>query len=397
MKTMNAAAATGPRRDYYEVLGVTRDADDRSIREAFRQLARRYHPDVSAEPGAEERFKEIAEAYSVLSDPAKRASYDARGFAGVPGAGQETTWPDINFGDILSGLGFGEDLLTRLFAGHPYPRQERGEDVHVAVTVPLDLVLNGGEQTVVIAGRKACPQCSGTGASPGTKPRTCPDCAGSGQRVAAARPLGVLIRQAVACPACRGRGMIIDKPCPGCRGSGQVAADDEVTVKIPKGIPDGIILRLPGHGLPAPSWPPLPRTDRPGTGGPAAAPRADAFLTITTEQAPGFRRSGADLWHDMHVTVADAALGTAVRLAAPGRPVKVSVPAGTQPGTVLRVRGRGLPRYGAHGHGDLNVSVHVDIPRKLSRQQRRLFEQLRDGDPSGKGEAGTRRGRREVA
>ena len=364
---MNGTAA-GPRRDYYDVLGVARDADDKAIREAFRRLARRYHPDVSAEPGAEERFKEIAEAYGVLSDPAKRASYDARGFAGVPAPDQEYTWGNIDFGDILSGLGFGEDLLTRLFGGRPFAGPPRGEDIRIAVTVPMPLVLKGGEQTVTIPARETCPQCSGTGARPGTSPRACPDCGGTGQRITTTRHLGVLIRQTAACASCGGLGTVIDHPCAGCRGSGQVPGEDEITIKIPRGIPDGTMLRLPGHGLPAPS--------------PGGQP-GDAFLAVTAEPVPGFTRSGADLLHDTHVTVADAALGTTVRLTAPAGPVKVSVPAGTQPGTVLRLRGHGLPRYGARGHGDLYVNLLVDIPRQLSRQQRRLYEQLRAGETSG--------------
>lgn len=360
--------ASGPRRDYYEVLGVSRDADDRVIKEAFRRLARRYHPDVSTEPGAEERFKEIAEAYSVLSDPAKRASYDTRGFAGLPDSGQEHAWAGTDFGDILGGLGFGDDLLAHLFGRHPYTAPPRGEDIRVAVTVSMPVVLKGGEQTVTIPGSETCPLCSGTGAMPGTSPRTCPDCAGTGQRVSTTRQFGMLVRRAGPCTSCDGRGTLIDHPCTGCRGSGQVPAENKVTVKIPKGIPDGTVLRLPGHGLPAPS--------------PAGQP-GSAFLAVAVEPVPGFTRSGADLWHDMHVTVADAALGTTIRLAAPSGPVKVSVPAGTQPGTVLRLRRHGLPRYGARGCGDLNVNLLVDIPRRMSRRQRRLFEQLRADENSG--------------
>lgn len=365
--------ATRPRRDYYEVLGVPRDADDKAIKEAFRRLARRYHPDVSTEPAAEERFKEIAEAYSVLSDPAKRASYDTRGFAGVSDSDQQRMWAGTDFGDILSGLGFGEDLLAHLFGGRSYDGRSyagppRGEDIRVAVTVPMAVVLNGGEQTVTIQGRKTCPQCSGTGAMPGTSPRTCPDCGGTGQRVSTTRQFGMVLRQTSPCTSCQGRGAVIDHPCTQCRGSGQVPGQDEVTVKIPKGIPDGTVLRLPGYGLPAPS--------------PGGQP-GNAFLAVTVEAVPGFTRSGADLWHDMHITVADAALGTTIRLAAPSGPVKVSVPAGTQPGTVLRLRRHGLPRYGARGSGDLNVNLLVDIPRRISRRQRRLFEQLRADEANG--------------
>ncbi|HET9082352.1 MAG TPA: J domain-containing protein [Trebonia sp.] len=367
------AAANGPRRDYYEVLGLTRDADDKAVREAFRRLARRYHPDVSAEPGAEERFKEIAEAYSVLSDPGKRASYDARGFAGVPAAGQEYAWGNIDFGDILGGLGFGEDLLSHLFARRPEAARARGEDIRIAVTVPMFLVLRGGERAVAIPARRTCPDCSGTGTRPGTWPRACPDCGGTGQHVSTTRHLGVLIRQTTACGSCEGKGTIIDHPCPRCHGSGEVPVESTVTVKIPKGIPDGTRLRLAGHGLPAPA-----PGGRPG----------DVFLVVTAEPVPGFTRSGADLWHELHVTVTDAALGATFRLAAPAGPVKVAVPGGTQPGTVLRLRGHGLPRYGARGRGDLNVRLLVDIPRRLSRQQRRLYEQLRAADAARRDGAG---------
>lgn len=367
-------AANGPRRDYYEVLGLTRDADDKAIREAFRRLARRYHPDVSAEPGAEERFKEIAEAYSVLSDPDKRASYDARGFAGVSAADREYRWGTIDFGDILGGLGFGEDLLSHLFGGRPSDVPVRGEDIRVAVTVPMSLVLKGGEQAVVIPGRRTCPDCSGTGTRPGTLPRACPDCGGTGQHVSTARHLGVLVRQTVTCGFCHGQGTIIEYPCARCHGSGQVPVEEAVTVKIPKGIPDGTLLRLAGHGLPAPVL-----GGRPG----------DAFLVVTTESVPGFTRSGADLWHELHVMVPDAVLGATFRLAAPAGLVKVSVPGGTQPGTVLRLRGHGLPRYGARGRGDLNVRLLVDIPRRPSRQQRRLYEQLRAAEATRRDEPGT--------
>ena len=220
--------------DYYEVLGVPRDADVKAIKNAFRQLALKYHPDRNKEPGASDRFREIAEAYAVLSDPRKRAEYDARGYAGVSGLSPEDMFGGINFEEIFGGLGFdfgGPTVFDRLFGRRDAARQ--GENLEVAVSIPLERVLTGGEEAVHVSRPAACQACQGSGAKAGTKPRTCTKCNGSGQLVRSQRKGGVSLQQITACPECAGRGVIIDTPCPECGGKGQVAHEDALTIRIP--------------------------------------------------------------------------------------------------------------------------------------------------------------------
>jgi len=308
--------------DYYEVLGVARDADAKAIRDAFRQLARRYHPDISSEPDAEQRFKEIAEAYGVLSDPARRASYDAQGSAGLAGATAEDLWGGIDFADIFgSGATAFGGLFERLF-GPAAAGPLRGQDVRLDLEISLEEVLTGGNHAVVIRRPGPCPQCGG-------------------------------------------RGRVFGQPCPACAASGRAVRDETVTIRIPPGIPEGAMLRLAGHGMPGP----VP-------GGPAG----DAYLSIRTRADPRFTRAGADLRYDLHIGAPDAALGVTAAVPVPGGQARVRVPPGTQPGSVLRVAGKGLPRYGGHGRGSLNLTVIPDIPRQLSARQRQLYEQLRAED-----------------
>jgi len=360
------------RRDYYEVLGVPHDADSAAIKNAFRQLARRYHPDISTEPDAGQRFREIAEAYGVLSDPARRASYDAHGFAGLAGVSAEDLWGGLDLGDILGpGMpGFG-GLFDRLFgqaAGPP-----RGADLRADLVIPLERVLTGGKETVTITRPGPCSQCAGSGASPGTAPRPCPDCGGTGQQATAGRRGPVVIRQVITCPACRGRGQVIDQPCRGCDGTGQVTQEDRVAIRIPRGAPEGTTLRLAGRGLPSPA---------PG------GPPGDAYVIIRAGADPRFTRAGADLWYDLHIGVPDAVLGTTAAVPVLDGQAHVPVPPGTQPGDVLPVKGKGLPRFRGHGRGRLNVTVIVDIPQRLSPRQRQLYEQLRAEDAREAGQGG---------
>jgi molecular chaperone DnaJ len=352
-------------RDYYEVLGVPRDADIKTIKDAFRQLARRYHPDISTEPGAEQRFKEIAEAYGVLSDPARRASYDARGDAGLAGATAEDLWGGIDFADIFgSGAASFGGLFERLFgsavAGPPH-----GADVRLDLVISLQEVLTGGKRMVTIRRPGPCPQCAGSGSRPGTALRRCPGCAGTGQRAVASRHGPLLVRQLITCPECDGRGRVIDQPCPACAASGKALREENVTIRIPPGIPDGAVLRLAGHGMPSPE---------PG------GPPGDAYVSIRTRADPRFTRAGADLRSELHIQASDAALGVTADIPVPEGQARIRIPQGTQPGSVLRVEGRGLPRYGGDGRGSLNVTVIPDIPRQLSPRQRQLYEQLRAED-----------------
>lgn len=231
---------------------MPRDADAAAIKDALRQLALKYHPDRNKEPGAEERFKEIAAAYAVLSDPKKRAEYDAGGFGAAAGFSPEDLFGGIDFDDLFGGmgLGFGGSLFDRLFR-HRRTGPERGRDIEIAITVPLAKIASGGEETVRFLRLVACQACQGTGALAGTTPRRCEACQGSGRQVKSTSQAGVTVQQVSTCPRCHGRGHFIDQPCPDCAGSGQAEHTESVTVNIPPGMEEGMALRVPGHGMPS--------------------------------------------------------------------------------------------------------------------------------------------------
>ena len=349
--------------DYYEILGVARDADDQAIKDAFRQLALKYHPDRNKAPEATERFKQIAEAYAVLSDARKRAEYDARGHAGVAGFSPEDLFGGIDFDDILGGLGFGRaggGLFDRLFGRRARP--ERGEDLEIGILIPLERVLHGGGEKINIGHPIACQTCHGSGAKAGTTPRRCAACGGTGQRVRSERRGGVSLRQITVCPDCAGRGSFIDSPCPECGGRGQTSRDEVLTVRIPVGAEEGMALRVPGHGLPA---------GKPGL------PPGDLFVIVRTADDPRFERRDCDLYRTEIVDVVDAVLGASIDVPTLDGQATVKLPAGTQPDSLLRLQGKGLPRFGDGPRGDLLLRVQVRVPEHLSAQQRRLFEQLR--------------------
>lgn len=358
-------------RDYYEVLGVPRDADAKRIKDAFRELALKYHPDRNKSPGAEARFKEIAEAYAVLSDPRKRAEYDARGFAGVAGFTPEDLFGGIDFGDIFGEAGLGLDfgfggggLFERLFGRRAGPA--RGQDLHVELTLPLETVARGGRETVRYTRPVACPRCRGLGAEPGSAPRKCPACDGSGRKVTTRGErrgeTAIRFQQVTVCPDCGGRGEIVDKPCRECRGEGRVEKEESLQVSIPPGAEEGMALRIPAHGLPGPD--------------PKGAP-GDLYVIVASAPDARFARSGADLWRSETLAVADAVLGTALKVPTLEGGVEVTVPPGTQPGEVLRLRGKGLPVFGARGRGDLNLRIEVRVPERLTAEERALYEKLR--------------------
>lgn len=352
-------------RDYYEVLGVPRDADQAAIKDAFRRLALRYHPDRNKDPGAEERFKEIAEAYAVLSDPKKRREYDTGGFAGVAGLSPEDLFGGIDFEDIFGGLGFdfpGGGLFDRFF-GHRRAGPPQGANLEVAVEVPLERVATGGKETVRLTRLQTCPACRGSAAKAGTTPRRCDACGGTGQRVASRREGGVMFQRITRCAACGGRGRVIVEPCPDCRGRGEVERDETLTVNIPVGVEEGMALRVPGHGLPS----------RQAGGVPG-----DLFVVVRSVPDPRFERDGADLWRIEKVHVADAVLGTSLEVPTLDGRVTVTIPPGTQPDAVLRLRGKGLPEFGGKGRGDLFLRVHVHVPDRPAAEERKLWERLRD-------------------
>lgn len=356
-------------RDYYEVLGIPRDADQRTIKEAFRTLALKYHPDRNKAPGAEERFKEIAEAYAVLSDPKKKVDYDARGHAGVAGFSPEDLFGGINFDDLFGGLGFDFDLgfgrgpFERFFRRHR-AAPSRGANREIELEIPLERVLFGGDETLYLPRVTNCPVCHGTGAEPGTAPRQCKRCGGSGKTTTHTREGGVTFHQITLCPDCQGQGVIIEKPCPECQGLGKVERVERLTIRIPIGVEEGMALRVPGYGQPSP--------DTHGASG-------DLFVLIRTRPDPRFERQGADLWRVETLEIPDAVLGTTLEVPTLEGSITVKIPPGSQPDQVLRIRGKGLPEFGRSGaRGDLYLTLRVHVPERLSRDEHQLYQRLRE-------------------
>lgn len=348
------------------MLGVSRDADQKAIKDAFRTLALKYHPDRNKESGAEERFKEIAEAYAILSDPGKRAEYNARGFAGVEGFSREDLFSGINFDDIFGGAGFdlGGGLFDMFFHRQHRAGPRRGADIEVELVIPLERVAEGGDAQVRIARPVVCHACHGTGAAGGAAPRTCPACKGSGRITRSSRQEKehVLIQQIATCPDCQGRGSIIDQLCPQCRGSGEESKDEDLTVRIPAGVEEGMALRIAGKGMP---------------GEAAGGAAGDLLVIVRSRPDPRFERAGADLLRQESIALTDAVLGTTLHVPTLHGNASVTIPPGTQPGSVLRLKGKGLPEYGSSRHGELYLRIDVKIPEHLTREERELYERLR--------------------
>ena len=354
------------KRDYYEVLCVTREASADDIRKAYRQAALKNHPDRN--PGnaeAEVRFKEATEAYSVLSDAEKRVQYDRFGHAGLNGG---FDFANAGVGDILSQF---QEMFSDFFGGFggqqggQRRRSGRGQDVRVHATISLTDAMVGGKHEVVIDGEVPCDTCSGSGAKPGTKPETCPQCRGSGQ-VTAQRGF---IMFSSACARCRGTGSYIATPCETCRGRGAVERQRKVLVSFPPGIDTGHRLRVPGQGMPGRS------------GGPG-----DLYVDVEVSPHERFERHGDDVASRVEVSFSAAALGTDVELELPdGTEVSAAIAPGTQPSSVVTVRGKGMPRVDRSGRGDLHLVVSVSVPRKLSKQAKKLLQEL-DAELSKDGE-----------
>lgn len=358
---------TGPEvseRDHYEILGVPRDATQEQIKEAFRRLALEHHPDRSSEPDAEERFKEIAAAYSVLSDPERRATYDRGGFVGIS---PEDLFGGIDLEDLFSELGFGLDLggglLGGIFGGRRARGPRRGRDVEVEATIALSDVARGVVRSVEIPRRATCETCGGTGAAAGTEPRVCDHCGGTGQHVTERADQATVVRQITVCGHCRGDGSIIETPCRDCGGRGQRRIAKSLEVTIPPGIESGTALRITGYGEPSPD---------------AGGPTGDAFVIVTVRPDSRFERRGPDLWRTETVEVADAVLGTEIVTPTIDGTARVELPPGTQPGSILRLAGKGLPFRDGRGAGDLFLTVDVHLPVDLDEHETRLYEELRD-------------------
>jgi len=357
-------------KDYYRVLGVPKNASAAEIKKAYRKLARQHHPD--ANPGnkdAEDRFKEISGAYDVLGDEEKRKSYErvrdmgAAGFGG-PGGGGAGGWPggsggpggvryetaDFDLGDLLRGFGGAGGR------GRQQPQPQRGADLETEAEVSFDDAMTGTTVPVRFVGPAACHSCHGTGAEPGTGPIRCPSCGGTGS-VDVNQGFFSMERP---CPDCRGAGRIIEHRCPTCRGSGAERRTRKFQVKIPAGVRDGARIRLAGRGEP----------------GPAGGHPGDLFVRVRVGRHALFGRKGDNLTLELPVSYPEAALGANVEVPTLNGPVTLKVPAGTSNGKTFRVRGKGAPKKG--GHGDLLITVNVDVPGKLSREEKQLLKQLQD-------------------
>ncbi|MBI3046884.1 MAG: molecular chaperone DnaJ [Acidobacteria bacterium] len=345
------------KRDYYEVLGVSRNATEQEIKSAYRKLAFKHHPDRN--PGskeAEEKFKEAAEAYAVLADADKRHMFDRFGHAGL-GSAATGFDPTVftGFEDILGGLGdifgFGD-----IFGGARRRGPQRGADLRYDLEISFDEAARGTETTVQIPRQETCETCHGSGSAPGTKPSTCPHCHGRGQIRTQQGPF-MLART---CGYCRGAGSVITKPCPTCRGAGRVEKERKLTVRIPAGIATGQRLRLSGEG----------------EGGPAGGPPGDLYVVIHVQSHPFFQRDGNDLYCEIPVSFPTLALGSEIRIPTLEGEESFTIPEGTQSGATFRLRGRGMPDVSGRGRGDLLVTVRVVTPTKLTREQKKLLQQL---------------------
>jgi len=348
------------KRDYYEVLGVSRSATEAEIKSAYRKLALQYHPDRNAgDKAAEERFKEAAEAYAVLADRDKRAAYDRFGHAGVSaaaGAGGFDPTIFADFSDIFGGLGdlfgFG-DLFGAARRRHG---PMRGADLRYDLEIAFDESAKGTETTIQIPREESCERCSGSGAEPGTSPETCPQCHGRGQL----RYQQGFLTVSRPCGQCRGSGRVITKPCATCQGAGRVSRERKLTVKIPAGIAAGQRLRLYGEG------------EHGANGGPPG----DLYVVVHVQEHPFFQREADDLVCEIPVTFPVLALGGAIDVPTLDGETSLNVPAGTQSGARFKLRSKGMPNVSGRGRGDLHVVVRAAVPRKLTKDQKKLLEQL---------------------
>jgi molecular chaperone DnaJ len=346
--------------DYYEILGVSRTATDGEIKSSYRKLAMKFHPDKN--PGnhaAEEKFKELAEAYAVLADSEKRGLYDRFGHAGVKsaagaGAGFDpSVFSEFDFGDILGSMfGFGDAFGGARRRGGP----QRGADLRYDLEITFEESARGAETSIQIPRQESCATCKGSGAAAGSSPTACPQCKGHGQ----VRFQQGFFTVARTCPQCRGAGRIITKPCQTCRGAGRVQQERKLTVKIPAGIATGQQLRLQGEG----------------EAGAAGGPAGNLYVVIHVQEHEFFRRDGVNLFCEVPVNFTTVTLGGEIQVPTLDGVEKVKIPEGTQTGATLKLRGKGMPDVNGHGRGDLFATVQVQTPKKLTKEQRRMLEEL---------------------
>jgi molecular chaperone DnaJ len=346
------------RRDYYEILSVPRDADEREIKSAFRRLARELHPDVSDHPEAQERFREAAEAYEVLSKSETRELYDRYGHEGLRTGGFRPTDFDLgNLTDLFAAF-FGDDLLG--FGGRSGRRSARGADLLAEVEVELVEAAHGVRRTVPFPVVVECAACSGSGAGPGTTPTTCPTCDGLGRLQTISNSVFGRFVRTQSCPGCGGSGQVVETPCEDCTGTGRVTEHRELEVDVPPGIHDGQRIRLSGEGH----------------AGVLGGRAGDVYVQVHVRTDPRFVRDGNDIVSAVDLTVTQASLGTTVAVDTLDGETELEFEAGTQPGDIRVLHGRGMPVLQGRGRGDHRVLVNVAVPRHLTDEQRRLLEEL---------------------
>ena len=357
------------KEDYYKILGVDKNSDKKEIKRAYRKLALKYHPDKNPSKSAEEKFKDISEAYAVLSDDEKRKMYDTYGHAGIDQQySTEDIFRGVDFGDIFGGMGgFNFNDIFEQFFGHRYGFgssrrvRRKGADLRYDIEIDLKNAFIGLETEIRVPRIEICDECNGSGAEKGTSLKKCSQCNGSGQIKHTRRTAFGIFSQVSPCNKCNGQGKIIEKYCKKCRGHGNIQVTRDIDIKIPKGVDDGSQLRLAGEGESGPG----------GSG--------DLYIVIHIKKDAKYRRNGADLYMTKRISYPEAALGTKIQVETiEGEFEKVRIPDGTENGDILRIKNRGMPYLRGRGYGDLYIEINIETPKKLSRKAKRLLEGLRD-------------------
>lgn len=353
--------------DYYELLGLQKGASEDEVKKAYRKLARKFHPDVNKEAGAEEKFKEITEAYEVLSDAQKRAAYDQFGHAG-PGFGGYGGFEGGGFGGFEGGFGGLGDIFEAFFGGAQGGRQrrrgpERGSDLRLDLDITFRDAIFGAEKTIDIKHLESCGSCFGTGAKEGSQISRCATCKGQGQVQQMTRTPFGQFAQITTCPKCKGEGQTIDQPCPSCKGDGKKEVAKQLKVKIPAGVDTGARLRVSGEG----------------DAGTRNGPAGDLFIVLHVGSDKTFQRRDTELFQSFPISFGQAALGAEVEVPTLEEPQKLKIPAGTQTGTIFTIKGQGVPHLNAPSRrGDMHVEVYVQVPTQLSAEETELLERLEE-------------------